>query len=243
MKVDFFRTITAIVEADVSPISKAAMICLLNYRNSKTGACYPAIATISEGVGAGVTAIKTALTELKEKELVSWESKVPKYGNAKVNHYSLLFIWSLNGYISDQTPDQTGNGHEPTEPIKPKEPKKKASPKALKEEIEYPEWLNQELFNGFIQDRKDRRCPATPKAIKGLITALDKACNGKYELQGVIIEKSITNSWKSFFALRPDEIPIIEEEAPQFEMHWDNIEKASAKCAAIRARREAGEII
>jgi hypothetical protein len=79
--------------------------------------------------------------------------------------------------------------------------------------IEYPEWLNTKLFDGFLQDRKDRKQPATPMAIKGLISALEKACNGNPYFQAQIIEKSITNAWKSFFPLKPDEI--IPEPSPE----------------------------
>jgi hypothetical protein len=147
-------------------------------------------------------------------------------------------------------PDKDNDKDKDTDTIQIKkeeeQKKKKAPPKKPKEpieEIEYPEWLNQELFNGFLEDRKARKVVNTPRAITGLITALGKCCNGNYDLQAPLIEKAITNAWKSFFPLKPDEIPTVEEEAPQYVMHSENIEKAAAKCAAIRLRREAGEII
>lgn len=94
------------------------------------------------------------------------------------------------------------SGHPEVEKTEKQKPANKSM-----EVMEYPSWLDVEAFEGFLQDRKDRKCPATTKAVKGLVTALDKCCNGRYDLQGQIIEKSICNAWRSFFPLKHDEIP------------------------------------
>ena len=95
MIIDFYGTISNIVEADVSGSAKSVMVCLLNYQNRKTGLCFPSIATIAEGSGLSVTSAKRALNELKSAGLISWEAKSTKYSNAKTNHYNNLLIWSI----------------------------------------------------------------------------------------------------------------------------------------------------
>lgn len=155
MKVDWYRTISTIVESDVSASAKAVMVCLLNYRNRKTGLCFPSMTTIADGSGLKTTAVKKALSDLKESGFVEWESKVPKMSNSKVNHYSLLFVWSLNDHmdvhmedhmddhITNQSANQSGDrseyDHEPIgtnknqekqKPLAPPEPDAPEKPKS-----------------------------------------------------------------------------------------------------------------
>jgi len=135
----------------------------------------------------------------------------------------------------EQPPGTIEQGNKETreqEELFPEEPKKKkATRKAT--EIEYPDWLDRESFDGFIEHRKEIKHPATPRAIKGLITKLDEVCGGDHYLQKQIIEKSIVNGWRSFFKLKDGEAvldPTKEEGymTPQ-QIHdnikWDVIER------------------
>jgi hypothetical protein len=66
-----------------------------------------------------------------------------------------------------------------------------------------------------------------------------------YESKNWMVGKNKMQKWKAAMATWAKKIPPlpVEEEAPQYVMHSENIEKAAANCAAIRLRREAGEII
>ena len=187
MKVDFYRTISTIVESDVSSSAKAVMVCLLNYRNSKTGLCFPSMTTIADGSGLQPTAAKKAISDLKDSGLIEWESKVPKRGNAKVNHYTLLFIWAysdhmddhmddhMNDHIGDRSGDRSGNqsGDRSEYDHKPigtnrnqKEPKelippsgdKPEKPKAPRKVFKPP---TVEEVAAYCQERKNTVDPAT----------------------------------------------------------------------------------
>lgn len=70
---------------------------------------------------------------------------------------------------------------------------------------DYPEWLNVEMFELFIKDRKERKHKVTEHAIKLMITKLEKCCKGNYKLQDIIIKKSIESGWKTFYPLKNDE--------------------------------------
>jgi len=82
--------------------------------------------------------------------------------------------------------------------------------------VEYPPWLIVPAFEEFLQDRKNRNIKTTNLAIKKLVTALEKACDGNYHLQEQIINKSIANSWQSFFPLRINEKPKQQMIVPEY---------------------------
>lgn len=123
------------------------------------------------------------------------------------NHYIAgVTTGKVTGYLGEGNGVTTGKVtkdnsiNDSSNKIK-KTKEKKASP------VEYPSWLNIQAFEEFLQDRSDRKIKNTDLAIKKLVSALDKSCDGNYELQDQIINKSIANSWKSFFPLNGNENP------------------------------------
>lgn len=111
---DAYLSIAEIVEAEISPSAKAVAIVLYHYQNRKSGLCKPAIVTVAEGSGLGITATKKALKELKKAGMIDWKAKRVRASN--VNHYRLLFAqWSesdlsrnLSSVLSsDQSRDQS----------------------------------------------------------------------------------------------------------------------------------------
>jgi predicted phage replisome organizer len=81
-------------------------------------------------------------------------------------------------------------------------PKKIASP-PVKNEMPLPDWIDQELWDNFMEVRKKLKAIPTERAIKELIAELiklKKAGNDPSE----VIKQSIMNSWKGVFALKGD---------------------------------------
>lgn len=123
-------------------------------------------------------------------------------------------------------------------PLDVKEPNKKPANKS-KIQVEYPSWLNMELFNEFIEDRKERKKPATSRAISSLITKLEKSCEGNHKLQDLIIQKSIDRSWISFFPLDEKDKPVKEEYlGPTCEFLPGVMEELAADCERIREQKK-----
>jgi hypothetical protein len=101
-----YQTIDNVLEAEITPSAKLVAIALFRHENRKTGLCFPSVSTICELTGLKITAVKTALKVLKEEGMIDWVSRVPKFGNSKTNHYSLLFV---DRSESDHMNDQTNN--------------------------------------------------------------------------------------------------------------------------------------
>jgi len=67
--------------------------------------------------------------------------------------------------------------------------------------VALPVWLNLEAWQSFLEMRKKKRAPVTPRAVKSLLAKLDG-----WRLKGhdptAIIDQSITNAWTDFYELK-----------------------------------------
>lgn len=64
--------------------------------------------------------------------------------------------------------------------------------------VALPVWINLEAWQSFLEMRKKKRTPVTPRAVKSLLAKLDD-----WRLKGhdptAIIDQSITNAWTDFY--------------------------------------------
>jgi phage replication O-like protein O len=79
------------------------------------------------------------------------------------------------------------------------EKKKKKSKK-----VEYPPWLDMELWREFKRHRSRIKAPMTRFAEDRMLSKLQSLCDGKMERHREFLEQSITNGWKGIFQLRDD---------------------------------------
>lgn len=179
--------------APIKNLSLAQKGCLLDsifkYQTGEEVEC------IDEVVEMAFNFLKQTFERDKEK----WE------GKAKANRE--------NGKKGGR-PKKNDNNDLPENPDKPKKPTGlNGNPSKPKKAVsgsvsvsasvkkEYP-WLDVELFEIFIQDRIDRKKAPTEKAIELMVKKLEKLCNGNYDLQEQIINKSIESGWTTFYPLK-----------------------------------------
>jgi len=75
--------------------------------------------------------------------------------------------------------------------------KKKETTKAII--VIYPEWLDMELWNAFVDMRKKLKKPMTDYAQKLALVKIEKDFKGQ---ENAVIEQSLIHSWQGFFPLK-----------------------------------------
>ena len=74
---------------------------------------------------------------------------------------------------------------------------------------------NQDLFNlynDYIQMRKEMDAPLTPKGLQMLINRCEKLSNGNVKVQCLLLENSILNGWKNVFLPSDSELALAAQE-------------------------------
>ena len=168
-------------EQDLKSSQKLVLLCLANCHNDSNNRCYPSISYISNNTGLNKKTIISSL-EILEKSSIIYASKM----NGKSTCYEFNFSYPLESETSTKngtgTKINTGtkNGTAPV-PNSVPEPKKNLKDN-LKEKIygqhglkiALPEWLPNDSWNDFVEDRKTRKKKLTQKAAELAINKLGK---------------------------------------------------------------------
>jgi hypothetical protein len=97
--------------------------------------------------------------------------------------------------VASHKASKNGNGAGVTSPL-PREEKRR-------EDINIPDFVNQDLWCDFLAMRNSLKAKNTPRAIKLLLTELEKLVTQGNDANAVI-ENSIRNSWKDVYPLKAD---------------------------------------
>lgn len=140
----------------------------------------------------------------------------------EIANLGLILRYSVNGNVYLLAPQfekhQTGlqKSKEAQSQIPPFTPellqsKSKVSPPQVKGEVEdkvevkdiyiIPEWIDQEVWDGFLEVRKRKKAASTQYALSLIIKDLEKF-KAAGEDPNEILKRSITNSWKGVFPLK-----------------------------------------
>jgi hypothetical protein len=165
----------------VGPYGTLVYMALCRHAANETQECFPSIQTICEetGIKSRTTVIK-GLTALRELSIISIRGQFEEgTGRRKNNTYTLLSrsFWKKIPQIN--TP------HVKEE--KAKEP-----------EIELPEWIKRDVWNQWVQFRKEKRQSLKPSTIRLQISFLEKHKTDYEE----IIMTSIRQGWTGLFPLK-----------------------------------------
>jgi hypothetical protein len=88
-----------------------------------------------------------------------------------------------------------------------------------REDIKTPDFVNQDLWDDFLVMRKELKAKNTPRAIKLLVTELQRLVTQGNDANKVI-ENSIRNSWKDVYAIKAN----VNNEQPKAKSWRDKIE-------------------
>lgn len=215
-----YQTIDNVLEAEITPSAKLVAIALFRHENRKTGLCFPSVTTLCELTGLKMTAVKTALKVLRSEGLIEWESRVPKFGNSKTNHYTLIFVDRsesdhmddhMNDHITNRSanrsPNRTESDHEQREQYKHKD----TAPVRREEELT--------LLSPQKADSKPTRKGETGLKEKEEFELFWKECRRK-------VNKG--QARKTFKKLRDaGELPPIDELCEAMRCNWENDERWS----------------
>jgi len=117
-----------------------------------------------------------------------------------------------------------------------KEKKKKSNNKNQGEVFQYPDWLNLELWNDYLQHRKEQKKPLKNKSISLAVKKLRKLMDAGHD-QAEIIEQSIASGWLGLFPVKDVKNSITGELKPTTYAQAQDAERRN------RANRLAQEIL
>ncbi len=192
-----------IIESSLSANARLVCYVLLQYRNRKTGECYPSQNTISSGCNLCRNTVSRAVKELEEKGYVEISKKRLKGQKFTSLYYCFNIEKSgscaageqsndvSNDVSIDVSNDVAADAHKPNKPNKPNNNKKKTKVLAIK-----PDGVNKELWDQFLYIRKEKKSPLTKIAFKGIEREANKA-NWKIE---DAINECVERGWAGFKA-------------------------------------------
>jgi len=118
--------IAAMWDSALPPMAKLVFLAILDYRNSKTGDCYPSMESISIKTGVCRNTVAASIKVIEQAGLFTIKKLRPLGSKFTVNSYSFNVQCSPNDQSNEQSVDQSNeqssDGHKPIEPIKHKEP-------------------------------------------------------------------------------------------------------------------------
>ena len=117
------------------------------------------------------------------------------------NILNILTIKNYNIYHDNSTADSTTDGQQT---VQQTDTNKNVNNNKNVKNINIPEWIPRETWDAFIEVRKAKKCPNTERALKMIVTKLDK-----FKSQGIslkeVMELSIVNGWKDVYEPRKGE--------------------------------------
>ncbi len=185
---------------------------------------YIANSQIIEGTGLSKYVISRVLRILEERNIINrskkligfqkdWEQwRLPEQTTIKKvisidNFEAKVTRTDNNEKLPEQTtelPEQTTELPEQTTKVarsRVTQKKKETIQKKLyKRNIEIPDWIDRELWDGFLEVRKQQKAAPTKYALSLIIKDLEKF-KAAGDDPNDILKRSITNSWKGVFSL------------------------------------------
>jgi len=125
--------------------------------------------------------------KLSERSIRTCISKLVRYGNVTTrttNRFTVISIINWEAYQLYENKNDQQNDQHPTS-IRPasdheqevKEVKEQPKKKNKKEKIVIPEWIDREAWNGYLETRKANKFTMTDRALKLLVSKLEKFKN------------------------------------------------------------------
>lgn len=90
------------------PIPKVVLISLSTFFNRKTKEWYPSLPTLAEQCCCSVSAVKSALSFLKEKGFLYWEARTRPHSSSLINHY-VIPLMEQDAPCDQPSEDQSDN--------------------------------------------------------------------------------------------------------------------------------------
>jgi hypothetical protein len=149
---------------------------------------------LSKATGLSKQQTRTAISKLKSThDLVV----------ASTHQYTILTLTNYNVYQDSKTDSNTRSTHQPTyeqhtsntQITLTKEVKKEKKEK----NIRIPDFVDAELWNGFLEMRIKQKAPPTELAIKSILKKLTTFESENIGNANLALENSIENSWKGVF--------------------------------------------
>ena len=178
---------------------------------------YIANSQIIEGTGLSKYVISRVLRILEERNIINrskkligfqkdWEQwRLPEQTTIKkvisIDNFEAKVTRTDN---NEKLPEQTTELPEQTTKVarsRVTQKKKETIQKKLyKRNIEIPDWIDRELWDGFLEVRKQQKAAPTKYALSLIIKDLEKF-KAAGDDPNDILKRSITNSWKGVFSL------------------------------------------
>jgi hypothetical protein len=138
--------------------------------------------------------IRTSLNRLKSTNEITIKS-TSKYSIVKLENYCLY----QGKEVADQPTKQPTNKPASNQQLTTTKEVKEIKEDKNKKRSIIPNFVNAELWNGFLEMRKKAKAPPTDLAIKGILTKLGKFEENKGGNANIALENSIENNWKGVF--------------------------------------------
>lgn len=80
--------------------------------------------------------------------------------------------------------------------------------------VRLPEWLPLEAWKAYLEVRKAKKCPNTPRALNAILTELERLKSLGHDPERVI-DQSIVKGWKTVYPLKPELVSVTAEPKSQ----------------------------
>lgn len=208
------------LDTNISLQAKGVFAYLVTYAGNGNTA-FPKRETIMYHLGIGKDSLTKYLKELKDRGYLEVNQVKSETGRFAHNIYKLIPYPKLSDTVSSDTVKPTTNINSSLIKTNKKERKKEETYNDIISSYTSNDDLIDALIE-FIKMRKNIKSPMTNRALKLLLTNLDKLTDNE-TTKIDILNQSILNNWKGVFPLK-DNMPKISNNIPRYDKNGFEIE-------------------